>query len=108
MEDISRALEKGELVCLFPEGRLTKTGAIDTFRPGIERIIRRNPVLVVPMALRGLWGSFFSHKDGPAMKGLPKRFWSAIELAAGPFVTPPHVSAPELQARVAALHGSKT
>jgi 1-acyl-sn-glycerol-3-phosphate acyltransferase len=107
MEDISRALQKGELVCLFPEGHLTKTGAIDTFRPGIERIIQRNPVPVVPLALRGLWGSFFSHKDGPALKRRPKRFWSAIELAAGPFVTPPHVTAPELQARVAALRGRK-
>jgi hypothetical protein len=108
MEDIGRTLSKGELVCLFPEGHLTKTGALDTFRPGIERIIQRNPVPVVPLALRGLWGSFFSHKDGPAMKRRPRRFWSAIELTAGPFVTPPHVTATDLQARVAALHGSKT
>jgi 1-acyl-sn-glycerol-3-phosphate acyltransferase len=106
MDDISRALKSGELVCLFPEGHLTKTGAIDTFRPGIERIIRRNPVPVIPLALSGLWGSFFSHKGGPAMKRRPKRFWSAIELTAGPFVTPSHATAPELQSRVTALRGS--
>jgi 1-acyl-sn-glycerol-3-phosphate acyltransferase len=108
MKDIDRALTKGELICLFPEGHLTKTGIIDTFRPGIERIIRHNPVPVVPLALRGLWGSFFSNKGGPAMQRRPRRFWSVIELIAGPLVTSPHVTAPTLQARVAALLGSKS
>ncbi|MGD2056428.1 MAG: MFS transporter, partial [Gammaproteobacteria bacterium] len=61
---ISRYLEQGEVVCIFPEGRITGDGEIHTFRPGIMRIIRRNPVPVIPMALQGLWGSFFSRKGG--------------------------------------------
>ena len=59
---------QGDLVCIFPEGRITTTGELNPFRPGIERILARNPVPVVPMALRGLWGSFFSRKGGAAMR----------------------------------------
>jgi len=66
-DEISRALENGEVVCIFPEGRLTPDGRMGTFKRGIERIIARNPVPVVPMALKGLWGSFFSHKNGHAL-----------------------------------------
>ena len=105
-ERISRYLDEGELVCIFPEGGLTPDGEMRTFRPGIEQIIRRNPVPVVPMALRGLWGSFFSRKGGAAMKGkLPRPLFYKIALALGPPVPPEAVSAAGLQERVAALRG---
>ncbi|WP_218188173.1 MFS transporter [Desulfosarcina cetonica] len=63
---ISAALAAGEAVCIFPEGHLTRDGDVDRFRPGIERMIARDPVPVVPLALKGLWGSFFSHRNGRA------------------------------------------
>lgn len=50
-DDISRCLDNGDLVCIFPEGRITSDGEMSVFRPGIERIVRRNPVTVVPIAL---------------------------------------------------------
>ena len=87
-KEISLALDDGELVCIFPEGSLTKDGKIDKFRPGIEKIIKRNPVPVIPLALRGLWGSFFSHKGGKALSSRPKRLWSRIELVAGKPLSP--------------------
>ncbi len=105
-DDISNALDQGEIVCIFPEGRLTKDGDVDTFRPGIERIIKKNPVPVVPMALKGLWGSFFSHKNGHPLKTLPRRFWSKIELKAGLPIVPSRVSARHLYNDVKALRGS--
>ena len=55
---IREGLAAGDLLCIFPEGRLTRDGAVGTFRKGIERIVQETPVPVVPMALRGLWGSF--------------------------------------------------
>jgi 1-acyl-sn-glycerol-3-phosphate acyltransferase len=106
LECIAATLEAGELVCLFPEGRLTRSGEIDAFRPGIERIIQRNPVPVVPLALRGLWGSMFSHKGGPALRHWPRRIWARIELTAGDAVQPQYVTARNLQRRVQYLHGS--
>ncbi len=106
-EAIGEALDAGELVCLFPEGKLTKDGKIDTFKPGIEKVVRRNPVPVIPMALRGLWGSFFSHKGGPALKRRPRRFWSRLELVVGEPVAPDAVTAEGLHRRVAELRGDK-
>ncbi|MCP4695076.1 MAG: MFS transporter, partial [Desulfobacterales bacterium] len=67
LDQIAGALEAGDLVCIFPEGKLTRTGNLNPFRPGVEKIIRRTPAPVIPLALRGLWGSFFSHRDGMAM-----------------------------------------
>jgi 1-acyl-sn-glycerol-3-phosphate acyltransferase len=58
--EAAQALRDGEIVCIFPEGRITDTGELYTFRPGLQRILEQAPVPVVPMALRGLWGSFFS------------------------------------------------
>ena len=65
--EVARALAAGELVGLFPEGKITRTGELDHFRYGVGRIVSETPVPVVPMALRGLWGSFFSRRYGPAM-----------------------------------------
>jgi 1-acyl-sn-glycerol-3-phosphate acyltransferase len=102
---IDQILRDGGLVCIFPEGRLTRTGRIDHFRPGIERIIRRFPAPVIPLALRGLWGSFFSHKNGPAMRRMPKKIWSPIELTAGQKVHPCMVTAHHLRCTVQKLRG---
>lgn len=101
---IKRELEQGNLVCIFPEGRLTKTGNIDGFRPGIERILQETPVPVVPMALQGLWGSFFSHHGNGAFK-FKGRFWSKISLHASEALPPEHASAAVLEQQVRQLRG---
>ena len=102
---IAEALDEGEPVCIFPEGKLTKDGEIDIFKSGIEKIIERNPVPVIPMALKGLWGSFFSNKDGAAFSRRPSRFWSKVELVAGDPVMPKDVSAEKLREFVTSLRG---
>jgi 1-acyl-sn-glycerol-3-phosphate acyltransferase len=66
-DDAAQALRDGDLVGIFPEGRITDTGELYPFRPGVMEILKRQPAPVVPMALSGLWGSFFSRKDGAAM-----------------------------------------
>lgn len=107
-DEVARALEAGELVGLFPEGRITDTGELHPFRPGIRRIVERTPVPVVPLALRGLWGSFFSRKDGPAMRRpLRRGLFSRIELAGAPAVPPGEATPERLQAIVLALRGER-
>ena len=104
--EVAKALEEGDLVAIFPEGRITDTGELYPFRPGIKRILEATPVPVVPVALRGLWGSFFSRKDGAAMTR-PWRFvpFRRIGLAVGEPV-PAAAATPEgLQAQVLALRG---
>ena len=104
-DEVAKALGDGDLVCIFPEGRITTTGDLNPFRPGIERILARTPVPVVPMALRGLWGSFFSRKDGRAMRRPFRRFWSRIEIVCGPPIPPHAATAPALEGEVRALRG---
>ena len=104
--DVAKALREGDLVGIFPEGRITDSGEMVPFRPGITRILEATPVPVVPLALRGLWGSFFSRKDGAAMTR-PSRLmpFARIGLAVGEPV-PATAATPEmLQVRVAALRG---
>jgi len=105
---IAGALERGELVCIFPEGRITDTGELYPFRPGIRRIVERTPVPVIPMALQGLWGSFFSRKGGRAMSRprhiLPLR---PIAVATGKALPPEQATPERLQEIVARLRGSR-
>ncbi|AYO12236.1 MFS transporter [Vibrio campbellii] len=87
-EQIEQALNNDEVVCIFPEGRLTSNGELGEFRPGVEKILKSTPVPVIPMALKGLWGSFFSHKNGHALTKRPTRFWSRIEVNIGKLLQP--------------------
>jgi 1-acyl-sn-glycerol-3-phosphate acyltransferase len=104
--EVERALKAGDLVGIFPEGRLTPDGAIQQFKGGIKRIIETTPVPVVPMALRGLWGSLFSRSEGRAFFKIPRGPFSGIELAVGAPV-PPHAVTPEvLQSVVGKLRGA--
>ena len=82
--EVARALADSALIGLFPEGSVTRDGELQPFRPGITRILEASPVPVVPMALSGLWGSYFSRIDGEAMKTPFRRgVFSRIRLRAG-------------------------
>jgi 1-acyl-sn-glycerol-3-phosphate acyltransferase len=104
--EVARALRDGDVVCIFPEGRITDTGELYPFRPGVKRILEETPVPVVPIALRGLWGSFFSRKGGAAMSWRSRlRPLAKIGLAVGEPVAAAAASPEALQARVAELRG---
>jgi 1-acyl-sn-glycerol-3-phosphate acyltransferase len=106
-EEVDRALAEGDLVCIFPEGGLTADGEIAPFRNGVERILERRPVPVVPLAIRGLWGSIFSRKDTRMGRArLPRRFWSRLVLAADQPVPADEANAAMLEAKVRRLRGS--
>ena len=102
---VNQALAEGEVVCIFPEGKLTKDGEMNLFRPGIERIVAETGAPVVPLALRGLWGSFFSRTaNGVAFKRF-RGFFNRIELAGGALVPSGNVTAAGLEATVREMRG---
>lgn len=105
--DVARALRDGEVVGIFPEGRLTDTGEMGPFRPGLERIVRETPVPVIPMALAGLWGSFFSRShNGRAMRRW-RGVFSRIALVVGEAIAPQRLDAGALRATILALRGPR-
>ena len=106
-DEVSKALRAGELVAIFPEGRITDNGELYPFRSGIERIVERDPVPVIPLALRGLWGSFFSRKDGAAFSKLHRLagLFRKIALVAGAPVAPSIATRELLQQTVQSMRG---
>ncbi len=108
---IDAALAEGEIVGIFPEGKLTIDGGIAAFRSGIERVLARaaaagRPVPVVPMALRGMWASMWSRRDGRLGRmRVPRRFRARVEVAAGEPVSGAGVTAEMLEDKVRALRG---
>jgi 1-acyl-sn-glycerol-3-phosphate acyltransferase len=106
-EEAAAALRAGEVVGIFPEGRLTTTGEINPFRPGVVQIVEAVPCPVVPLALRGLWGSFFSRSyEGRAMRRW-RGVFSRIALVAGAPVPAAQVTLDGLESNVRELRGAR-
>ena len=104
--DIAQALHEGELVCIFPEGKLTRTGEMNAFRGGIAKIVERSHVPVIPMALRGLWGSVFSRDASNVFeRSFARGLRSRLALAVGQPVPPQEVTPEGLYEDVLALRG---
>jgi 1-acyl-sn-glycerol-3-phosphate acyltransferase len=104
--EVDKALAEGEIVGIFPEGKLSTDGEIAAFKSGVERILKARPVPVVPLALRGMWASVFS-KQNDKWGRLPKRLRARIELEAAPPVDGATVTAASLEALVRAQRGDK-
>lgn len=102
---VREGLLAGDLLCVFPEGKLTSDGDVNVFRKGIERIVAETPVPVVPVALSGLWGSYFSREGAGAFRRRRGRIWSRVDIRAGALVAPEQVDADDLRQRVLALRG---
>ncbi len=105
-DEVDAALAEGELVCIFPEGALTGDGEIARFKSGVEKILQRRPVPVVPMALRGMWSSMWSRRDSRLGRmRVPRRFRARIEVAAAAALPATSVDAAILETQVRALRG---
>jgi 1-acyl-sn-glycerol-3-phosphate acyltransferase len=103
-ERARQVLNEGELLCLFPEGAITKDGKMQTFKAGIMKILETNPVPVIPSALHNLWGSSFSRIEGAAMaKPLRRGLFNHVGLVVGEPIAPKDVTPESLQVRVQAL-----
>jgi 1-acyl-sn-glycerol-3-phosphate acyltransferase len=102
--DVAEALADGQLVCIFPEGQLSRDGQVGEFRPGMARILETTPVPVVPMALTGLWRSIFSRN--PA-KWRVATLFPRVRLSVGAPVSPSEAAPEAMRERVLALAGAR-
>jgi 1-acyl-sn-glycerol-3-phosphate acyltransferase len=102
---VDAALAEGELICIFPEGALTRDGDIAAFKSGVEKVLERRPVPVIPMALRNMWGSMWSRRDSRIGRmRVPRRLRAHVEVVAGAPVD--GATAESLEAQVRALRGN--
>ncbi len=105
-DEVDAALAEGELVCIFPEGALTRDGGIAPFKSGVEKILARRPVPVVPMALRNMWTSMWSRRDSRMRRmTLPRRLRAHVEVRVDAPVDGRTATAELLEARVRELRG---
>ena len=104
-EKVDEELAAGNIVCIFPEGALTTDGEIQPFKPGIEKIIARRPVPVVPVALGRLWGSWFSRRKTGGLRKIPGRLFARVPVVVGAPVAPADVTAAKLEILVRTLRG---
>lgn len=78
-----KALEEGEVVCLFAEGQISRTGNLLEFKRGFETIIKGLDVPVIPVNLDRVWGSIFSFEHGKAIFKMPKRIPYPVTVSFG-------------------------
>lgn len=99
MREMARSLDAGEIVGIFPEGTLSRDGSLGAFRTGVERLLARRPTRVVPVGIRGLWGSIFSKSATKRAR----RFRPVVRVEVGEALAAGEVSAARLHDAVKSL-----
>lgn len=84
-----QALQDGELVCIFAEGQITRTGQMQAFQPGLMRIVSGTGCPVIPVYLHGLWGSIFSFKGGKFIWKRPRKWPYPVTVVFGEPIAEP-------------------
>jgi len=88
-----RALLQGDVVCIFPEGGITRSGQLMPFKEGFLRVVEGTDTPVIPVYLEGLWGSIFSFAGGKLFAKVPNRWRYPVAVNYGaPVPTPPTVA----------------
>jgi 1-acyl-sn-glycerol-3-phosphate acyltransferase len=106
-ENVDAELAAGNIVCIFPEGAITRDGEIARFRPGIEKIIARRSVAVVPASLGRLWGGWLSRRPDGSMRLIPKRLFARVTVRFGEPVPATEVTAARLELLVRTLRSDE-
>ena len=101
----SDALRNNEIVCIFAEGQITRTGQMLPFRRGLERIIKGIEVPIIPVNLDGVWGSIFSFERGRFLWKMPRRIPYPVTVSFGKPM-PPTSTAIEVRGAVQELQAA--
>jgi len=104
-DKVDAELEAGNIVCVFPEGGITRDGEVQRFRPGIEKIIARRPVPVIPVSLGRLWGSWFSRRKDGGLRRISGRLFARVPITVGQAIPASDVTAQSLELLVRTQRG---
>ncbi|MCM2253823.1 MAG: 1-acyl-sn-glycerol-3-phosphate acyltransferase, partial [Ramlibacter sp.] len=105
LNEAARVLREGDLLAIFPEGAITRDGTLQEFKGGIMKVLERQPVPVIPMALTNLWGSFFSRieQGGAMVRPFRRGVFNRVGLNVGAPIPPGQVRPQLLRTHVARL-----
>src|SRR5262249_23078357 len=101
----SDAIRNGEVVCIFAEGQITRTGQMLPFRRGMERIIKGVDAPIIPINLYGVWGSIFSYERNRFVWKVPRRIPYPVTVSFGKSL-PPTASSSEVRQAVQELESA--
>ncbi|WP_444914787.1 MFS transporter [Microbulbifer sp. EKSA008] len=107
LQAIEDGLKKGEIMCIFPEGKITLDGNLQPFLKDVEEILERTTVPVIPIALQGLWGSIFSPQDTRLPKKQKRRFFPKVNIIAGEPIDGSNAKRENLRRKIAELRGDQ-
>lgn len=102
LRSAGHALDDGELVCIFPEGQITRTGTLLPFRRGFERMMKGRTVPIIPVHLDRVWGSIFSFNRGRFLWKIPELFPYPITVSFG-VPLPPNTAADTVRGKIREL-----
>jgi acyl-[acyl-carrier-protein]-phospholipid O-acyltransferase/long-chain-fatty-acid--[acyl-carrier-protein] ligase len=83
LREAGRLLDEGEVVCIFAEGQVTRTGMLLPFRRGFERLAKGRNAPIIPVHLDRVWGSIFSFAGGRLRTRLPERIPHPVTVSFG-------------------------
>jgi acyl-[acyl-carrier-protein]-phospholipid O-acyltransferase/long-chain-fatty-acid--[acyl-carrier-protein] ligase len=83
LRQAGEALANGEVVCIFAEGGITRTGFLLPFQRGLEHIVKHTPAPIIPVCLDHVWGSIFSYQNKRFFWKWPKRLPFRVYLRFG-------------------------
>jgi len=106
LQTASDAIRAGEVVCIFAEGKITRSGELDEFQHGSERIMKNVDAPIIPIALVGVWGSIFSYERGKFFWKWPHRVFYPVTVRFGNPL-PPSSTTEEIHAAVEKLIGHR-
>lgn len=99
LRDAGAAIDRGELVCIFPEGQITRTGTLLPFRRGFERVVKGRTAPIIPVHLDRVWGSIFSFNRGRFVWKIPERLPYPVTVSFGAPL-PASTTADELRGKI--------
>jgi len=98
LREAAQVLRDGELVCIFPEGQMTRIGQMLPFRRGMERILKGVDAPIIPVHIDGVWGSIFSFFGGRFLWKLPRKIPYPVRVTFGKPLSPTATSQEARQA----------
>ncbi len=99
----AKALENGDVVCIFPEGQLSRSGGMNAFQRGFEMIARKADCPVLPIAMDGVWGSIFSFERNRFLSKIPYTLQYGVRVNFGQVILAREASSLRVRRRVEAL-----